>query len=174
MQTDTSRHGKVEMSESGRVTVTRRIEAPSDVVFGLLADPVRHPDFDGSGMVVDGSGNDVISCVGDRFLMKMHNDEMGDYEMANVVVEYEKGRRIVWEPELAKASRPEDQDSVGHSLHQRWGYELQPDGPDVAVVTELFDCSGCPEWFRAILRDGDRWLEDMERSLEKLDACSRA
>jgi hypothetical protein len=35
----------------------------------------------------------VLSGVGDVFAMKMHNDEMGDYEMSNEVVEYELNRR---------------------------------------------------------------------------------
>ena len=48
-------------------------------------------------MLRESSGG-VISGVGDVFTMKMHNDEMGDYEMANHVVEYEPNRRIGWEP----------------------------------------------------------------------------
>jgi hypothetical protein len=37
---------------TNRVTVTRRVEAPAPAVFALLSDPGRHPDFDGSGMLV--------------------------------------------------------------------------------------------------------------------------
>ncbi|MHB1497462.1 MAG: hypothetical protein ACYCXN_06065, partial [Acidimicrobiales bacterium] len=33
------------------VKVSRRIEAPADRIFAILADPVRHLDFDGSGML---------------------------------------------------------------------------------------------------------------------------
>ena len=34
-----------------RTTGSRRIPAPAEVIFDLLADPSRHPEFDGSGMV---------------------------------------------------------------------------------------------------------------------------
>ena len=59
------------------------------------------------------SPDDVIGGIGDIFTMKMHNGEMGDYVIANHVVEYEPGRRIGWEPVLAAASRPEDQGDTG-------------------------------------------------------------
>ena len=75
------------------VSVSRTIEAPADKLFELLAHPASHPLIDGSGMLREGSGG-VISSVGDVFTMRMHNDEMGDYEMANHVVEYEPNRRI--------------------------------------------------------------------------------
>jgi hypothetical protein len=42
-------------------------------------------------MLREGSGG-VISAVGDVFTMTMHNDEMGDYEMANYVVDIRPGR----------------------------------------------------------------------------------
>ncbi len=67
--------------------------------------PVNHPLIDGSGMLREAS-DEVISGVGDVFAMKMHNGEMGDYEMSNYVVEYELNRRISWEPVLKAASRP--------------------------------------------------------------------
>ena len=71
----------------GTVAVSRRIETPVDELFARLADPTKHPGFDGSGMLRDGSGNKPVSGVGEVFTMKMHNDEMGDYEMRNDVVE---------------------------------------------------------------------------------------
>ena len=46
------------------VAVTRRIEAPASVIFRLLADPDRHPDFDGSEMLRTGASNEVIVGVG--------------------------------------------------------------------------------------------------------------
>jgi len=86
------------------------------VVFAILADPARHCEIDGSGMVRKATGHEPIRAVDDTFGMAMHNDEMGDYEMLNYVVEYEQDRRIGWEPVLARASRPED--GPGHAVRQ--------------------------------------------------------
>ena len=63
----------------------------------------NHPLIDGSGMLREAPSDVVLSRVGDVFTMKMHNDEMGDYEMSNQVVEYELNRRIGWEPVLPSA-----------------------------------------------------------------------
>jgi hypothetical protein len=37
--------------ESKPVEVSRRIEAPAALIFKILANPQRHVDFDGSGMI---------------------------------------------------------------------------------------------------------------------------
>ena len=67
------------------VTVSRRIEAPAESIFRILADPSRHPDLDGSGMLRSVVTNRVISAVGDVFVMKMYFERLGDYEMNNRV-----------------------------------------------------------------------------------------
>ena len=46
-----------------RVTATRRVEAPPSEVFAFLCNPGRHPDVDGSGM--------LIGVVSRRDLMKV-------------------------------------------------------------------------------------------------------
>lgn len=63
------------------VSVSRRIDAPAEVLFAVLADPARHPGIDGSGMVRKAHGTSVIAGVGTVFTMSMHNDELGDYEI---------------------------------------------------------------------------------------------
>ena len=52
---------------------------------------------------------------------------------------------------------------------QRWSFELTPDGPDATVVTEIFDCSRVPEDQREDIDNGNIWIEDMRRTLERLD-----
>ncbi|MGQ5637755.1 MULTISPECIES: hypothetical protein [unclassified Streptomyces] len=80
------------------VAVSRHIDAPAGEIFRILADPGRHLDLDGSGMLRGGVCDAVVSGVGDVFVMRMHYERYGDYEMINRVVEYESGRRIGWEP----------------------------------------------------------------------------
>ncbi len=154
------------------VTVTRRIAAPAEQIFAILADPAQHPLLDGTGMLRPGVETRVISRTGDVFHVAMHNDEMGDYEMANHVVIFEPGRRIAWEPVLSKATRPEDIEGLGDPAHHLWGYELVPVDAGSTDVTEFFDCSRSPDWLRTVLDEGKRWRQAMEVSLEKLDRLS--
>ena len=154
------------------VSVSRTIGVPAGKLFDFLADPANHPLIDGSGMLREASGG-VISRVGDVFTMKMHNDEMGDYEMSNYVVELEPGRRLGWEPVLAAASRPEDQADIGDRSEHRWSYELTPLDPVSTMVTETYDCSRAPAWLRKAVKNGTRWTASMTATLEKLDVLSR-
>jgi uncharacterized protein YndB with AHSA1/START domain len=80
------------------VKVSRRIGAPAATIFRVLADPRRHTELDGSGMLRGTVTMTPISGVGDVFVMKMYFSELGDYQMNNHVVEYEPDRRIGWEP----------------------------------------------------------------------------
>ena len=158
--------------------VSRRIEAPAAQIFKILANPQRHVDFDGSGMLRGAVEDHPISDVGDTFTMKMHR--LGDdYLMLNYVVEFEPDRRIVWEPAPGDPSRAEDNDpsNVGIPAGYRWGYILTPDGDDATVVTEVFDSGPLPE---DLLLDGGAWingtntvLESMAASLERLEKISR-
>jgi len=156
------------------VSVSRTIEAPADKLFAILAHCVRHPLIDGSGMLREAPRDVIVSRVGDVFAMKMHNDEMGDYEMSNEVVEYEPNRRIGWEPYMTAATREEDQASIGNKAGYRWSYDLVPTGPGVTVVTETYDCSRAPAWLRQAVRGGDRWVASMTATLEKLAALARS
>jgi uncharacterized protein YndB with AHSA1/START domain len=153
------------------VTVSRRICAPAHDIFQILADPARHPEFDGSESLRGAGSAGVITGVGDVFVMKMFFPHLGDYEMNNHVVEYEPDRRIGWEPE---AGRGHPQAGPGSSEPSRWGhrwsYQLTPDGPDATVVTEIYDCSRAPAEERAGMDNGRVWLTGMAETLERLDA----
>jgi hypothetical protein len=151
------------------VSVSRTIEASAEDLFAILAHPARHPGIDGSGMLRQALSTSPITKTGDTFVMKMHNAEMGDYEITNHVVEFERNRRIGWEPVLSAASRAEDQGDIGDRNEHRWSYELEPVGLSSTVVTEIYDCTRAPEWLRNAVKNGNRWLESMAATLEKLD-----
>jgi len=154
------------------VSVTRRIPAPAARIFAVLADPARHPEIDGSGMLRHVLDPRPVSGVGDAFVVAMHNDEMGDYEMTNHVVEYQPCSRITWEPVLTAASRSEDAEGIGGQSHHRWSYTLVPDGAAVTVVTETFDCTQSPEWLKKAVRGGQRWEPTMVATLERLESLA--
>ena len=141
--------------ESEPVEVSRRIEAPAALIFKILANPQRHVDFDGSGMLRGAVLDRPISDVGDTFTMKMHR--LGDdYLMVNYVVEFEPDRRIFWEPAPGDPSRAEGDDpsKVGIPAGYRWGYILIPEGDHATVVTEVFDYGPLPETFYAMAGRG--------------------
>lgn len=56
------------------VVVSRRVEASAKDIFRLLADPGRHPDLDGSGMLRGGVCAPVVSGVGDVLATVSHGD----------------------------------------------------------------------------------------------------
>jgi len=148
--------------ESKPVSVSRRIEAPAADIFKLLADPERHPEFDGSEMLRPGASNKVIVGVGDVFVTKMYFAAMGDYEMHNRIVAFEPDRCIAWEPgnpELARNG-------------SRWRFDLAPDGPNATVVTETYDCTDSPEEVRDAVDNGNAWLIGMTKTLERLETLA--
>jgi hypothetical protein len=93
-------------SDGMPVAVSRRIGASAHDIFLILTDPVRHIEFDGSGMLRGAATTERISAVGDVFVMKMYYREHGDYEMNNHVVEYEPDRRVGWSPRRVAGIRP--------------------------------------------------------------------
>jgi uncharacterized protein YndB with AHSA1/START domain len=154
------------------VTETRRINAPAETLFALLADPAAHPQIDGTGLVRAALSPGRLTGVGDTFTIAMHNDEMGPYEMTNQVVAFEPDRLIAWEPRLTKASRPEDRAEIGGHPRHVWGYRLEPTGDGATEVTEFFDCSRSPEWLQAAVRGGQGWVEAIRASLANLDRAA--
>jgi uncharacterized protein YndB with AHSA1/START domain len=141
------------------VSVSRRIAAPAADIFEVLADPNRHPEFDGSEMLRPGASNKVIAGIGDVFVTKMYFEAMGDYEMHNRIVVFEADRCIAWEPgnpELARNG-------------SRWRFDLTPDGSNSTLVTETYDCTDSPKSVREAVDDGNAWLAGMTKTLERLD-----
>lgn len=155
------------------VAVSRRIEATAHVVFAVLADPVKHLELDGSGMLRGAVTDGVVTKFGDVFVMKMYYPELGNYEMNNHVVEYELDRRIGWEP-VAGRGHP-DEFATDARWGHRWTFDLAQDGPASTIVTEIYDCSGVPAKDRESMQGGRIWIESMAATLERLDAvCSRS
>ena len=157
---------KARTENTKSIEASRRIAARPAVIFEILANPQRHVDFDGSGMLRGAIAGGAISRVGDTFTMTMHR--LGDdYLMLNHVVEFEPDRRIFWEPAPGDPSRAEGNDptKVGIPAGYRWGYILAPDG-DYALPDKL-------------LRDGGTWIngsnsvaESIAASLERLEKIS--
>ncbi|MEM1333660.1 MAG: SRPBCC family protein [Actinomycetota bacterium] len=99
------------------------VAATAAEIFDLLADPSRHHEIDGSGMV-QGSKTSAPGRLseGTRFGMRM---KLGvPYPITNTVVEFEENERIAWR----------------HLGRHVWRYTLEPiDDGARTKVTEEFD-----------------------------------
>jgi uncharacterized protein YndB with AHSA1/START domain len=145
------------MDSADQITVARKIDAPVERVFAMLADPDRHPDFDGSENLRGSQTHSVLTEVGEVFRMDMRREEFGDYQTDNVVTTYQRDVEIGWSP--APAGRP----PLGHS----YTYRLEPDGDDRTVVTLTYDWSAVSEpRIRTRLPLVSR--EELDRSLDLL------
>lgn len=106
--------------DSRRVSRSTVVAAPAQQIFDLLADPRRHPEFDGSGTVRRALSGPARLSPGARFGMQMR---LGlPYPIRNEVVEFDEPRRIAWR----------------HFHRHVWRYELEP-VPGGTRVTETFD-----------------------------------
>jgi uncharacterized protein YndB with AHSA1/START domain len=137
------------MSRSVSRSVT--VAAPPDEVFGLLADPRRHPEIDGSGTVRGRVRGPDRLHLGARFGMRMHY--LLPYVISSTVVEFEEGRRIAWR----------------HLGHHVWRYELAPAPDGGTQVTETFDWSTArsPRALE-LARIPQRNAESIEKTLTRL------
>jgi len=151
------------------VIESRDIDAPASRIFSAVSDPAMHPDIDGTGMLRSADDNQVISKVGDVFFMSMTHWDRGNYVTENHVVEFERDRRIAWEP-VAQVSERGDWDSDGRSSeHRFWGWQLEPLNEERTRVTEFFEGSQLSEPLRKFIRDGEFWRPAMVTSLANLE-----
>jgi len=108
-----------EWRRAGRIV----IDAPIALVFGLIADPRMHAEFDGSGTVKRQLKGPHRLSKGATFGMAMR---LGfPYTITNTVEEFEEPTRIAWR----------------HLGRHRWRYELESLSDSSTQVTETFDGS---------------------------------
>jgi len=161
------------VAPENQVAVSRRIEAPAAELFAILADPRRHTELDGSGMLRGAVTETPVTGVGDVFVVRMYYLPVGgDYQMNNHVVEYQQDRLIAWEPESGKGHPAEATPEARWG--QRWSYELTPEGTDATVVTHRYDCSRVSADGQAQLAGGRIWVDAMAETLRRLDERVRA
>lgn len=113
------------------VTVERRIAAPPEAIFALVADANRHQDIDGSGTVREAKGSPEPLRQGSTFGMAM---KWGvPYSMVNTVIDFEPNRRIAWQ---TRGPGP-----LGKVVGGRiWRYDLEPTD-EGTLVRETWDIS---------------------------------
>jgi hypothetical protein len=143
------------------LTVERKVPAPPEAVFDILADVGRHHLIDGSGMLQGANeGKPQRLALGVTFGMGMKM--FVKYSTVNRVVEFEENRRIAW--------KTGPTGTIGRFVAGRvWRYELEPvDGG--TLVKESWDITDDHQ--RVLLKLGGiysgKTRRDMERTLERL------
>jgi len=148
------------------LVVTRRVGAPVERVFGVLADPASHAAIDGTGWVGEPLETGPITEVGQHFGMGMYhpNHPDGDYLIHNRVEALEPPRAIAWKP---GQRGPDGEMSYGGWT---WRYDLEPDGPDGegTRVTLTYDWSQVPAPVREYIAFPPFGTDHVERSLDNL------
>jgi uncharacterized protein YndB with AHSA1/START domain len=107
------------------VTAERTVRAPAEVLFELIADPARQPEWDGNDNLTHSGPGQRVRAVGDVFTTDLTNGQSRE----NHVVEFEEGRLIAWLP------APAGEQPRGH----RWRWELEPAGEDTTLVRHTYD-----------------------------------
>ena len=150
------------MPEEQRVvSASRDIAAPASVIFELIADPARQPEWDGNDNLAHAAPGQRVRGVGDVFAMTLTGD--GDVR-ENHVVEFEEGRRVAWLP------APVGQPSPGHL----WRWELEPLDDTTTRVTHTYDWSRLADPKR-LARARATKPENLRASLDRLaDVAERA
>lgn len=129
------------MAEDKKQVVTGTVNASPENVFAVLADPARHAEIDGSSMCV-GCPTGPITGVGESFVMDMHREGLGKYQVRNEVTEFEPGKRFAWRTKL-ETSSPEIDAFLGDikAGGTTWAYSLEPTGEGRTKVTHTYDWS---------------------------------
>jgi uncharacterized protein YndB with AHSA1/START domain len=146
------------------VSVSKTIAAPPETVFGILADPSRHPEIDGSGMVRANTSGPAPLELGSTFSMDMKQFGF-PYATVNEVTELEANRRIAWQP-WAEVG--------GHRLigGQTWRYEIRPTNGGCTVVETYDVTTSRGSQFLAALRYPEKMARAMSTTLDRLAALA--
>lgn len=150
-----------------KITATRTIDAPADVIFNVLSNPERHAQVDGSGLVQSDEKSDRITGVGQKFTMNMDWEKMGgSYKTENHVIGFDENKLLAWK------TAPEGQEPPGW----QWVWELQSLGSKTTEVSITYDWSDVTD--KEVLKKTsfpEIPQEDLESSLENLaSAVSQA
>lgn len=124
-----------------RIEVEREVAAAPSKVFALLSEPDGHVMIDSSGMLQSADG-DRVRQVGDRFVVHMDREALGDlpmgrYDVEVIITRFEQDALIEWTIS----------GSVQPPIKHLYGYRLEP-RENGTVVTSYYDWSQIEERYR--------------------------
>lgn len=129
------------------VNATAVVDAATDVVFGVLADPTKHAAIDGTGWVCRPVDAEPLTGAGQVFRMAMFHEDHpdGGYQTANQVNVFEAPLAIGWATGYYR-----DDGSLDFG-GWTWRYDLAPTSPGTTRVTLTYDWSAVPASIREYL-----------------------
>src|SRR3954451_18458503 len=103
-----------------RFEVSRHIAAAPAKIFALLCDPKGHVAIDSTGMLQSADG-DLVTKVGDEFVVHMDRDALNDYPLGKydvtvTITQLEPDRHIEWT--ISGVIQP--------PIRHLYGYRLEP------------------------------------------------
>ncbi len=107
------------------VSAQRVVNALPAVIFELIADPARQPEWDGNDYLQQAEAGQRVHRVGDVFTMLNTSGKV----RANHIVEFVEGYLIAWRPSEVDAEPP------GHL----WRWELTPITELTTLVVHTYD-----------------------------------
>ncbi|MGV0676354.1 SRPBCC family protein [Mycolicibacterium fortuitum] len=140
------------------------VNAPTETVFAVLADPTTHQAIDGTGWVRESLDGKPLTDVGQVFRMAMYHDNFGGmhYEMANRVEVFEPPRAIAW---LPGQGADDTNLEFGGWI---WRYDLESLGADRTEVTLTYDWSAVPPALREHIEFPPFDRQHLDNSLKHL------
>ncbi|HEX4539516.1 MAG TPA: hypothetical protein VH112_04660 [Acidimicrobiales bacterium] len=119
-----------------RIEVQRAIASEPAPIFRILSDPQGHVTIDSAGMLMGATG-ELVSAVGDTFVVHMDREALNDYPLGL----YDVTVRIVrFDPDREIAWTIEGQLNLGHI----YGYKLEPIEQGT-LVTSYYDWSSAEQ-----------------------------
>jgi hypothetical protein len=130
-----------------RVSASAVIDAPPDVIFGVLADPTKHAAIDGTGWVCEPLDLEPLTAPGQMFRMAMYHPKHpdGGYQMSNRVQVFDPPLAISWEP-----GHYADDGNIRYGGWV-WRYDLVGIGLGRTEVKLTYDWSEVPDSIREYL-----------------------
>jgi uncharacterized protein YndB with AHSA1/START domain len=118
------------------VSATRIVSASAERIFDLIADPARHPSWDGNNNLASSAPGQRVRQVGDVFKTTLTNGAVRD----NHVVEFIEGSQIAWRPAEPGKQPP------GHL----WRWELAQINATLTTVTHTYDWTALTDSARLV------------------------
>lgn len=142
------------MGDHGIICASAIVRAPAQKVFELIADPSKHPEWDGNDNLRYSDIDQRVTAVGDVFITELTNGGIRE----NHVVEFIEGQRVAWKPSEVSTPPP------GHL----WRWELLGIDDSCTEVTHTYDWTALHNDVKRQERARSTNSEMLEQSILKL------
>ena len=148
-----------DLDEERIVSASRAISASAERIFELIADPSRHPSWDGNANLASSAPGQRVHQVGDVFKTTL----TGGAVRENHVVEFIEGSQIAWCPAEPKKL------PAGHL----WRWQLEQVNATLTKVTHTYDWTALTDNTR-LVRARATTPEMLRASIDRLAALAQA